>query len=569
MALQLDKRMLVLIVAIVVIVAAAAAYLLTRDGGDEAQGYKVTFEDFEDAAHPDVKIEITDSEGKVIADGKAAAHGETTFGLKITSKAEIKTAAPTTDRANIAFDDKVTPSSDGYIYIGKLTVKNGGDVTVGFKFEFGESMPDPEHTLTLTPYADPDKTGTKVVYEIDGTEVTGSVKLTEDTVVKVTVTTPNLMYALDVKLDPATAGTVSGVVINPVEGGSGFMGTATVTVKAGQDVSVSVDPSIFVNETTKGSLILIAPEGMSVTYGGYEYKNGARIVVEGDEDITINADEKATVNYVLSWGGTPGEVKTGTTVTVDIPSDNSQGTLRIGSYTGDAKSPGFEIKFGEGAEVYDVTGGQEAVKVTDDVYDRPTDLRVSFDTGDKSATKFCVYVAWEDGTTVCYSTNFGGSIIEGTASVTIEGLKWGHGDAVASVVPVYTDDKSEGAKIVVKAPEEVKVEYGGKVVGTDGFTPDATSDLAMTVGGAGTLEYTLTWGDGADARSISGTCIGFYAQKVILKIGPMVSDLGSATLTVTFTDEDGVKHVYEEPATPEDPDKGASSGTETGTTPSN
>ena len=560
----MDKRMLVLIVAIVVIVAAAAAYLLTRDGGDEAQGYTVTFEDFEDAAHPDVKIEITDSEGKVIADGKAAAHGETVFGLKITSKAEIKTANLTTDRASIAFDDKVTPSSDGYVYTGKLTVKNGGDVTVGFKFEFGESMPEPEHTLTLTEYADPDKTGTKVVYEINGKEVTGSVKLTEDTVVKVTVTTPNIMYALDVKLDPASAGTVSGIVINPAEDGSGFIGTATVTVKAGQDVSVSVDPSILVNETTKGSLILIAPEGMSVTYGGYEYKNGARIVVEGDEDITINAEDKTTVNYVLSWGGTVGEVKTGTTVAVDIPSDNSQGTLRIGSFAGDAKSPEFKIEFGEGVDVFDVTGGEDAVKVTDDVYDRPTDLMVSFDTGDKSASKFCVFVAWEDGTTVCYSTDFGGSIITGTASVTIKDLKWGHGDAVASVVPVYTDDKSEGAKIVVKAPEEVKVEYGGKAVGIEGFTPDATSDLSMTVGEAGTIEYTLTWGDGADARSISGTCIGFYAQKVILKVGPMVSDLGSATLTVTFTDEDGVKYEYKEPVTPEDPGKGDASETGSG-----
>lgn len=567
MALLLDKRVLVLIVAIVVIVAAAAAYLLTRDGGDEAQGYTVTFEDFEDAAHPDVKIEITDSEGKVIADGKAAAHGETVFGLKITSKAEIKTANLTTDRASIAFDDKVTPSSDGYVYTGKLTVKNGGDVTVGFKFEFGESMSEPEHTLTLTPYADPDKTGTKVVYEIDGKEVTDSVKLTEDTVVKVTVTTPNFMYALDVKLDPAAAGTVSGIVINPAEDGSGFIGTATVTVKAGQDVSVSVDPSIYVNETTKGSLILIAPEGISVTYGGYEYKSGARIVVEGDEDITINAEDKTTVNYVLSWGGTVGEVKAGTTVAVDIPGDNSQGTLRIGSYAGDAKSPEFKVEFGEGVEVFDVTGGQDAVKVTDDVYDRPTDLMVSFDTGGKSASKFCVFVAWEDGTTVCYSTDFGGSILEGIVSVTIKDLKWGHGDAVASVVPVYTDDKSEDAKIVVKAPEEVKVEYGGKAVGTDGFTPDATSDLSMTVGEAGTIEYTLTWGDGADARSISGTCIGFYAQKVILKVGPMVSDLGSATLTVTFTDADGVKHEYKEPATPEDPEEETPSGTESGSTP--
>ena len=93
----MDKRMLVLIVAIVVIVAAAAAYLLTRDGGDKAQGYTVTFEDFEDAAHPDVKIEITDSEGKVIADGKAAVDGDVEFGAKIATCHEITgfTMSPT------------------------------------------------------------------------------------------------------------------------------------------------------------------------------------------------------------------------------------------------------------------------------------------------------------------------------------------------------------------------------------------------------------------------------------------------------------------------------------------
>ena len=299
----MDKRMLVLIVAIVVIVAAAAAYLLTRDGGDEAQGYAVTFEDFEDAAHPDVKIEITDSEGKVIADGKAAVDGgkviadgkaavdgDVEFGAKITTCHEITgfTMSPA-DRAKLISLEKTGETDDGLVYEAKFSVTDGKDVAVGFNITFGEVAK--KNILTLTSFADPDKTGAKVEYLIGKDVVSGKLDLTEDVTVTVKVTCKDFIE--DVKINATPAGSVSKVgdiVLNIVD--NGYAATITVNVKAGQDVTLGVTPVVNKGSSEPNAYIgIIADEGVKVTYGEAQFGDGDTITPTDGAVLTIDAGE--------------------------------------------------------------------------------------------------------------------------------------------------------------------------------------------------------------------------------------------------------------------------------------
>ena len=303
MALQMDKRMLVLIVAIVVIVAAAAAYLLTRAGGDEAQGYTVTFEDFEDAAHPDVKIEITDSEGKVIADGKAAVDGDVEFGAKITTCHEITgfTMSPA-DRAKLISLEKTGETDDGLVYEAKFSVTDGKDVTVGFNITFGEVAK--KNTLTLTPFADPDKTGAKVEYRIGEDVVSGKLDLTEDVTVTVKVTCKDWVTDIQINSTPTGSASKAGDVNLGYDDGI-FTAMVDVNVKAGQDVVLSVNPVIDKASSEPNAYIgIIADEGIKVTYGEAQFGDGdaqevqhqrQRLAVEvaaGDNQVVVHENRR-------------------------------------------------------------------------------------------------------------------------------------------------------------------------------------------------------------------------------------------------------------------------------------
>lgn len=564
MALQMDKRMLVLIVAIVVIVAAAAAYLLTRDGGDEAQGYTVTFEDFEDAAHPDVKIEITDSEGKVIADGKAAVDGDVEFGAKITTCHEITgfTMSPA-DRAKLISLEKTGETDDGLVYEAKFSVSDGKDVAVGFNITFGEVAK--KNTLTLTQYADPDKTGAKVEYFIGKEAVTGELELTEDVTVTVKVTCKDIIE--DVKINATPAGSVTKVgdiVLNIVD--TGYAATITVNVKAGQDVTLSVTPVVNKGSSEPNAYIgIIANEGVKVTYGEAQFGDGDTITPADGATLTIDAGKGVKTQYVLSWGSVAGKVTEGSTVQISIPDDTNLGTLYIGTVAKDAEMPDFMVKDAStNVNVEYLVGDTKAD--LDQSFNKSTDLTLKITTDEgKTLKALYIYVSWEYSPSTIYTVNIG-STVSGTFSTVIEDLVWGKGDATISIIPIYELGSSDTAKITVESPEQVSVSYG-TTADVKEIVPKDGSVISFETTEPGTITYTFIWGDGQDAITMTGSSHSFFNQKVSMDVNGIISKLGAGKLVVTFTDADGEVHKYVEPTTPEDPDKGASSGAETGSTP--
>ena len=556
----MDRRMLVLIVAIVVIVAAAAAYLLTRDGGDEAQGYAVTFEDFEDAAHPDVKIEITDSEGKAIADGKAAVDGDVEFGAKITTSHEITgfTMSPA-DRAKLISLERTGETDDGLVYEAKFSVSDGKDVTVGFNITFGEVAK--KNTLTLTPFADPDKTGAKVEYIIGEDPVTGELELTEDVTVVVKVTCKDFIE--DVKINATPAGSVSQVGdIVLTKGDTDFEATITVNVKAGQDVTLGVTPVVDKGSSEPKAYIgIIADEGVKVTYGEAQFGDGAIITPEDGATLIIDAGEGVETQYVLSWGSVAGKVTEGTTVQITIPDDTNLGTLYVGKVAENADMPEFLVTdASSNVDVKYYVGGAEADLTKP--FNKSTDLTLNITTAEDGILKaLYIYVSWEYAPSTIYAVNIGSSL-SGTFSTTINGLAWGKGDATISIIPVYELGSADTAKITVESPEQVSVSYGA-AADVKEIIPEDGSNITFSTTEPGTIVYTFTWGEGQDAITMTGSSHSFFNQKVSMDVNGIISKLGAGKLVVTFTDADGVEHEYEpvteepdtsdEPETPADP----------------
>ena len=547
----MDKRMLVLIVAIVVIVAAAAAYLLTRDGGDEAQGYTVTLEDFEDAAHPDVKIEITDSEGKVIADGKAAVDGDVEFGAKITTCHEITgfTMSPA-DRAKLISLEKTGETDDGLVYEAKFSVTDGKDVAVGFNITFGEVAK--KNTLTLTSFADPDKTGAKVEYFIGEDAVTGELELTEDVTVTVKVTCKDFIE--DVKINATPAGSVSKVgdiVLNIVD--TGYAATITVNVKAGQDVTLGVTPVVNKGSSEPNAYIgIIADKGVKVTYGEAQFGDGDTITPTDGATLTIDAGEGVETQYVLSWGSTAGKVTEGSTVQISIPDDTNLGTLYIGKVAKDAEMPEFMVKDASTNVDVEYFVGDAKTNLTTP-FNKSTDLTLKITTDEGETLKaLYVYVSWEYAPSTIYAVNIGSSV-SGTFNTVIEDFAWGKGDATISIIPVYELGSADTAKITVESPEQVSVSYG-TTADVKEIVPKDGSSISFETTEPGTITYTFTWGEGQDAITMTGSSHSFFNQKVTMNVNEIISKLGAGKLVVTFTDADGNVHEYEpeaeEPETP-------------------
>ena len=547
----MDKRMLVLIVAIVVIVAAAAAYLLTRDGGDKAQGYTVTFEDFEDAAHPDVKIEITDSEGKVIADGKAAVDGDVEFGAKIATCHEITgfTMSPA-DRAKLISLDKTGETDGGLVYEAKFSVSDGKDVTVGFNITFGEVAK--KNTLTLTPFADPDKTGAKVEYLMGDKTVTGELELTEDITVTVKVTCKDWVTDIQINSTPAGSASKAGDVnLNHKDGM--FTATVDVNVKAGQDVILSVNPVVDkVSSDPKAYIGIVADEGVKVTYGEAQFGNGDMITPEDGATLTIDAGEGVETQYVLSWGSTAGKVTGGSTVQISIPDDTNLGTLYIGTVAKDAEMPEFMVNdASSGIDVEYLVGDAKADLTKP--FNKSTDLTLRITTAEgKTLKAIYIYVSWEYAQSMIYPVDIGSSL-SGTFNTVIEDFVWGKGDATISIIPVYELGSADTAKITVESPEQVSVSYG-TTADVKEIVPKDGSSIIFETTEPGTITYTFTWGEGQDAITMTGSSHSFFNQKVTMNVNEIISKLGAGKLVVTFTDADGVEHEYEpEAEKPETP----------------
>ena len=567
MALQMDKRMLVLIVAIVVIVAAAAAYLLTRDGGDDAPKYDITFEEYKDAAHPDVKVEIFDSEGNPV-DGTVTVSGEVTFKIKITTPDEIASFALGTghdgpiDTETTGFENN--PVDGVNVYTVDVTIFTIADVTVTVDIDF--KAPVEKDVLTLVPYTDPEKTGTKVVYEIDGKVVTGTYDLTKDTVVNVTITSPLNFTGIDVKFDPADAGTHSNI---SMVWGPTNTATFTATVKAGQDVTLTVTPDVeSVDVTPNASLHIVCPEGVTVMYGDVPYEDGGLIPLTGDTELTIKAAEGAKVQYVMSWNGEHGTVQNGTSVSVDIPASGAIGVLRVGTVATDAESPVYNITFAQ-IDAVDILYDYDAEVGKPIQFNKNMDVSFRVETGDKTLGALYAYVAYDDGHTVVYNIDIAGTVA-GSLTTTLKGFSWIHGDAVVSILPVYAGDAPKDVKVSLDSPDVVSVTYGGTKVGVSGFEYKAGSDLKIKYDGAGTLSYTMEWEVGATPISLTGEVQTPYGQEITIPVNDIIAKLGSATLTITFTDDDG-KHTSttdpmeddktETPAEPTE-DKGKSTETD-------
>lgn len=547
----MDKRMLVLIVAIVVIVAAAAAYLLTRDGGDEAQGYAVTFEDFEDAAHPDVKIEITDSEGKVIADGKAAVDGDVEFGAKITTCHEITgfTMSPA-DRAKLISLEKTGETDDGLVYEAKFSVTDGKDVAVGFNITFGEVAK--KNTLTLTPFADPDKTGAKVEYFIGKEVVNGELELAEDVTVTVKVTCRDWVTDIQINSTPAGSASKAGDVNLGYDDGM-FTATVDVIVKAGQDVILSVNPVVDKASSEPNAYIgIIADEGVKVTYGEAQFGDGDTITPVDGATLTIDAGEGVKTQYVLSWGSVAGKVTEGSTVQISIPDDTNLGTLYIGKVAKDADMPEFMVKDASTNVDVEYLVGEAKADLTKP-FNESTDLTMKITTDEgKTLKALYVYVSWEYAPSTIYTVNIGSSV-SGTFNTVIEDFAWGKGDATISIIPVYELGSADTAKITVESPEQVSVSYG-TTADVKEIVPKDGSSISFETTEPGTITYTFTWGEGQDAITMTGSSHSFFNQKVTMNVNEVISKLGAGKLVVTFTDADGNVHVYEpeaeEPETP-------------------
>ena len=551
----MDRRMLVLIVAIVVIVAAAAAYLLTRDEGDEAQGYAVTFEDFEDAAHPDVKIEITDSEGKAIADGKAAVDGDVEFGAKITTSHEITgfTMSPA-DRTKLISLERTGETDDGLVYEAKFSVSDGKDVTVGFNITFGEVAK--KNTLTLTPFADPDKTGAKVEYRIGEDVVSGKLDLTEDVTVTVKVTCKDWVTDIQINSTPTGSASKAGDVNLGYDDGM-FTAMVDVNVKAGQDVVLSVNPVIDKASSEPNAYIgIIADEGIKVTYGEAQFGDGDTITPADGATLTIDAGEGVETQYVLSWGSVAGKVTEGSTVQISIPDDTNLGTLYIGKVVKDAEMPGFMIRdASNNVDVEYLVGDAKADLATP--FNKSTDLTLKITTDEGETLKaLYVYVSWEYAPSTIYTVNIGSSV-SGTFNTVIEDFAWGKGDATISIIPVYELGSADTAKITVESPKEVSVSYG-TTADVKEIVPKDGSSISFEATEPGTITYTFTWGEGQDAITMTGSSHSFFNQKVTMNVNEIISKLGAGKLVVTFTDADGVEHEYEpeteEPETPGESD---------------
>ena len=551
----MDKRMLVLIVVIVVIVAAVAAYLLTRDGGDDAQGYTVTFEDFEDAAHPDVKIEITDSEGKAIADGKAAVDGDVEFGAKITTSHEITgfTMSPA-DRAKLISLERTGETDDGLVYEAKFSVTDGKDVTVGFNITFGEVAK--KNTLTLTPFADPDKTGAKVEYRIGEDVVSGKLDLTEDVTVTVKVTCKDWVTDIQINSTPTGSASKAGDVNLGYDDGI-FTAMVDVNVKAGQDVVLSVNPVIDKASSEPNAYIgIIADEGIKVTYGEAQFGDGDTITPADGATLTIDAGEGVETQYVLSWGSVAGKVTEGSTVQISIPDDTNLGTLYIGKVAKDAEMPGFMIRdASNNVDVEYLVGDAKADLATP--FNKSTDLTLKITTDEGETLKaLYVYVSWEYAPSTIYTVNIGSSV-SGIFNTVIEDFAWGKGDATISIIPVYELGSADTAKITVESPKEVSVSYG-TTADVKEIVPKDGSSISFEATEPGTITYTFTWGEGQDAITMTGSSHSFFNQKVTMNVNEIISKLGAGKLVVTFTDADGVEHEYEpeteEPETPGESD---------------
>ena len=538
MTLQMDKRMLVLIVAIVVIVAAAAAYLLTRDGGDEAPKYDITFEEYKDAAHPDVKVEIFDSEGNPV-DGTVTVSGEVTFKIKITTPDEIASFALGTghdgpiDTETTGFENN--PVDGVNVYTVDVTIFTIADVTVTVDIDF--KAPAEKDVLTLVPYTDPEKTGTKVVYEIDGKVVTGTYDLTKDTVVNVTITSPLNFTGIDVKFDPADAGTHSNI---SMVWGPTNTATFTATVKAGQDVTLAVTPDVeSVDVTPNASLHIVCPEGVTVMYGDVPYENGGLIPLTGDTELTIKAAEGAKVQHVMSWNGEHGTVQSGTTVSVDIPASGAVGVLRVGIVADKAESPEYSVIFNPTGAV-DISYDYEAEVGTAISLNKNTDLSFVVNTDGKKLMALYAYAVCEDGHSTMYTLDISGTVA-GTLVCKLQGFSWIHGDVTVSIIPVFEGEAPKDIKVDLDSPDVVSVTYGGVKVGTSGFEYKAGSELKIKYDGAGTLSYTIEWEVGATPIALTGEVQTPYGQEITIPVNDIIAKLGSATLTITFTDDDG-KH---------------------------
>ena len=524
----MDRRMLVLIVAIVVIVAAAAAYLLTRDGGDEAQGYAVTFEDFEDAAHPDVKIEITDSEGKAIADGKAAVDGDVEFGAKITTCHEITgfTMSPA-DRAKLISLERTGETDDGLVYEAKFSVSDGKDVTVGFNITFGEVA-----------------------------KKSGKLDLTEDVTVTVKVTCKDWVTDIQINSTPTGSASKAGDVNLGYDDGM-FTAMVDVNVKAGQDVVLSVNPVIDKASSEPNAYIgIIADEGIKVTYGEAQFGDGDTITPADGAMLTIDAGEGVETQYVLSWGSVAGKVTEGSTVQISIPDDTNLGTLYIGKVAKDAEMPGFMIRdASNNVDVEYLVGDAKADLATP--FNKSTDLTLKITTDEGETLKaLYVYVSWEYAPSTIYTVNIGSSV-SGTFNTVIEDFAWGKGDATISIIPVYELGSADTAKITVESPKEVSVSYG-TTADVKEIVPKDGSSISFEATEPGTITYTFTWGEGQDAITMTGSSHSFFNQKVTMNVNEIISMLGAGKLVVTFTDADGVEHEYEpeteEPETPGESD---------------
>ena len=65
--------------------------------------------------------------------------------------------------------------------------------------------------------------------------------------------------------------------------------------------------------------------------------------------------------------------------------------------------------------------------------------------------------------------------------------------------------------------------------------------LKIKYDGAGTLSYTIEWEVGATPIALTGEVQTPYGQEITIPVNDIIAKLGSATLTITFTDDDG-KH---------------------------
>lgn len=527
MALQLNGRTIVAVLVVVVIIVAAAAYLLTRDGGDEAQGYEVTIGEFSDAEHPDVTIEVTDADGNVV-DGSVTVDGDAVFGVEITSDTKILhvTTNPSDRVTKTEYGE--TETDDGYVYTFDMTVRDGGDVTVTFDLAFST---EPEsYGLELTPYVDTEGTGAQVIYMIGGEVVSGTVQFTQDTEVTIRVTAPMMIQNIEATWTPEGAAEVTGNIVTSA-GTDGYYAEMVVTVKAGQDVTLTAVPEMYEGQVTPTSYIgVLAPEGVTVKYGESSFENRDMIPLTGDTTLTIDAGDSDVV-YVLSWNGQPGTVTSGTTVEVEIPKGNSIGTLRIGIVEAGAESPEYKVRVdspaGTDVTVDNSTDNTEFTFSDSEVLD----LKVTAEQG-RSLIGLYVFLAWEDGTSTTYTAQMDGSTTG--VSVRINGLAWGHGNAIMSVIPVYSDVVTDNAVITVSMSSGTSVEYGGEVVGTSGITPVAGSEIRISAEERGELSYIFTWGTGENAVSLTGWSYGFSGQILGPSLSEILTKMGSGSLRVVF-----------------------------------